>query len=413
MSGHRTGPAADGPARPSRPVAAAPATALPGKPIDVLAAVGEELLRAVPADIWCAVMLDPATLLDTGGLHEHGFPVAVMPRLFEIEHGTQDSPDHIRALAARPGATSLLSRSARGAHRDGVYHRDVLAPAGLDDELRVVLKADGHTWGLFCLCRGPRSRPFSADDLRRAEAVSATAATRLRRALLLSGVDSDRAPDAPGLVTADRDGRMLSANAAASHWLAGLAEDHGAGRPPGPYALSALLQQIRHAPDGVTASARARVRGGQWITLTAWRQGPPGEELSYVELAPSRPGELAALVLDHYGLTRRERDVTQHVLHSRSSAEIAAALHISEYTVQDHLRKVFDKLGVRSRREITGTLFLRHYLPALPGPPLSTDGRLVDGAPAPAPASPPHPASPPAPASAPAPAPPAAAAEIA
>ncbi|MEU1536064.1 hypothetical protein [Streptomyces fagopyri] len=27
---------------------------------------------------------------------------------------------------------------------------------------------------------------------------------------------------------------------------------------------------------------------------------------------------------------------------------------------------------------LTGALVLRHYLPALPRPPLSTDGRLVD-----------------------------------
>ena len=326
-------------------------------------------------------MLDPATLLDTGGLHEHGFPAHLMPRLFEIEHGTQEGTEHIRALAARPGTTSLLSRSAGGGvHTDGVYYRDILAPAGLSDELRVTLKADGRTWGLLVLCRGPHSRPFTAADVRRAEAVSGPAATGLRRALLLSGVDGDDAPGAPGLVVTDRAGQVSSVSPTAAYWLEQLAEDHRAGQRAGthaPYALSAILQQAGHAPAGTTVSARVRARTGRWVTISAWRQGAPGEELTYAALTPSQPSELAALVLDAYGLTQRERDVTQQVLLGRSGTEISAALHITEYTVQDHLRKVFDKIGVRSRRELTGTLFLRHYLPAFPHPPLSTDGRLV------------------------------------
>lgn len=302
-----------------------------------------------------------------------------MPRLFEIEHGAQEGTDHIRALAARPGTTSLLSRSARGALTDSVCYRDILAPAGLTDELRVTLKADGHTWGLLVLCRGPRSRPFTAEDMRRAASLSAPAATELRRALLLSGVDSAGAPGAPGLVVTDHDGHISSVSPTAAYWLSRLPEDHCAGRESASYTLSAILQRVRHAPADTTVSARARARGGRWITISSWRQGPPGEELAYAALTPSQPGELAALVLDAYGLTQRERDVTQQVLLGRSSVEISAALHITEYTVQDHLRKVFDKLGVRSRRELTGTLFLRHYLPVLPHPPLSTDGRLVDG----------------------------------
>lgn len=372
MAGPRGGPRTPQLQEPAQP-------AQPPQPLGALSAASTQLLRQVPADVWCAVMLDPATLLDTGGLHEHGFPPELMPRLFEIEHGTQEGTEHIRALAARPGTVSLLSRSAAPgtSHRQGPYHRDVLAPAGLDDELRVTLKADGHTWGLLVLCRAAGSRPFGADDLRRAEALAAPAADALRRALLLSGVDATGTPGAPGLVVTAPDGEVASVSPTAAYWLDRLNEDHRPGRAPYPYALTAILQQARHAPAPGPVSARLRARGGRWVTISAWRQGPPGAELCYAALTPSQPGELAALVLDAYGLTRRERDVTQHVLLGRSGSEISAALHITEYTVQDHLRRVFDKLGVRSRRELTATLFLRHYLPALPHPPLTTDGRLV------------------------------------
>jgi DNA-binding CsgD family transcriptional regulator len=67
-----------------------------------------------------------------------------------------------------------------------------------------------------------------------------------------------------------------------------------------------------------------------------------------------------------YGLTAREREITEEVLVGRSTQRIARFLAISPYTVQEHLTKVFDKVGVRSRSELVGQVFFRHCLPLIP-----------------------------------------------
>jgi DNA-binding CsgD family transcriptional regulator len=40
-----------------------------------------------------------------------------------------------------------------------------------------------------------------------------------------------------------------------------------------------------------------------------------------------------------------------------SSQDVSEVLGISQYTVQDHLRGVFDKTGVSSRKELAARLF--------------------------------------------------------
>ncbi len=56
----------------------------------------------------------------------------------------------------------------------------------------------------------------------------------------------------------------------------------------------------------------------------------------------------------HEMLTPREADVLGLLQLGRSNGEIAAALSVSVETVRTHARSVFRKLGVRSRRELSG-----------------------------------------------------------
>jgi DNA-binding CsgD family transcriptional regulator len=48
--------------------------------------------------------------------------------------------------------------------------------------------------------------------------------------------------------------------------------------------------------------------------------------------------------------------VTELVLRGRSTRDVVAELHLSEFTVQEHLPAAFDKVGVGSRRELLATL---------------------------------------------------------
>jgi DNA-binding CsgD family transcriptional regulator len=56
------------------------------------------------------------------------------------------------------------------------------------------------------------------------------------------------------------------------------------------------------------------------------------------------------------GLTPAERRVAALVAEGRTNAEVAASLFLAERTVASHLTRVYSKLGVRSRTELSRKL---------------------------------------------------------
>ncbi len=84
-----------------------------------------------------------------------------------------------------------------------------------------------------------------------------------------------------------------------------------------------------------------------------------------VIIEPAHPGRISSLLMSAYGLTEREQEVTKLVLQGSSTSQIADALVVSPHTVQQHLKSIFDKTGVRSRRDLVGKVFFAHYEPRL------------------------------------------------
>ena len=88
------------------------------------------------------------------------------------------------------------------------------------------------------------------------------------------------------------------------------------------------------------------------IDVLASDETPESEIDALLSALDARPVEPASLEL----LTAREREIVRLLATGMSNREIAAALVVTPRTVEAHLRRVYDKLGVRGRQDTVARL---------------------------------------------------------
>jgi DNA-binding CsgD family transcriptional regulator len=336
------------------------------------------LRRVIPVDSFWFATADPATLLFTSSVVE-AIPEHATAAFLANEFLQADANKWVQlARASRPANGLYLAT--QGQPDSSPRYREILSPLGFGDELRAALRDEGSCWGFMCLHR-EQSRPgFTPEEAAFLGRLTPHLAEGLRDALLIGNADVVPGSDGPGLLVLADDLSVIATTPAAERWLAELADwPRRRELPQAIYGVSARLRALER--DGVARPdlmprARVRTRSGRWLVLHASRlAGPGAPDQTAVILEPAHPTEVAPLILQAYDLTEREAQVAQLVLQGVPTDEIAAALSISSLTVQQHLKAVFDKTGVRSRRDLVAQIFTQQYLPRIrSGSQLGADG---------------------------------------
>ncbi len=345
----------------------------------------ESLQRAVPYVAACLATVDPSTELLTGtrkygdlqgrDSHDHEWGL--------IEYGTTEETTFTELSRAGVRAAGVHAVT-NGDVFDSQRMRDFMQPNfGYSDELRVVFRDGTSVWGGAALFRDPGSGPFERDEIDFVGSLSAVFAAGVRTGLLarLATAGPPPASAGPAVLIIGADDQVRQTSLGAEERLAELeSPTHNAKWAGIITSLVAAARRYARAETTVPPRSRVRSRSGMWLVLHATPlMGPEGASGDVVvTIEEARPPEIVPLVVAAFDLTQRERDVTQLVLQGVDTKEIAATMHVSAYTVQDHLKSVFDKADVRSRRELIARIYFDQYVPRM-GSELGPSGWFTAG----------------------------------
>ena len=302
----------------------------------------------LPLDAVFFATADPATLLFTSAVAEEPL-LAATEQFMDNEFGATDV-NKFQSLAVASTKVRTLDAATSGNRSDSSRYRNIMAPIGLGDELRAALVTSSGCWGYLCLHRADSPHGFTPAEVRVIGRIAAHIGNGCRTAVTAVPNRSTEGR-APGVLVLHPDLTVAALTGEAEFWLAQLLDQPAPGRLP--IAVRAAVARLRSMDAGQPADPppiRAPSAAG-WLLVHASHLTHTGGDIAVV-IEPASSAIVAPLVLTTWALSPRERDIALLVLRGASTREIASSLCLSPYTVKDHLKSIFDKSGVRSRRDL-------------------------------------------------------------
>ncbi len=276
--------------------------------------------------------------------------------MLELEYsGDNFAAKHV--VADRPHSAGSLKAEAGGDLARSPRWDEVMRPAGVGDVMSVACRDVLGCWGWIEAYRDSSDRPFEQHDLVLLEQIGPCIGSALRRGTMYASLGGFVESSPPGVIVLDKDLRAVSWTAGARAWSDALPSAKLYARfgmlPSVVYPAAA---RARGESSAVIAHALVRAVDGRWVMIEAAPLDGEREGEIAINLRSATAAETFGLLCRAYALSRRERELVELLVAGLDTRAIAKRLFISPHTVQDHLKSVFEKTGIRSRRELLAKL---------------------------------------------------------
>lgn len=312
---------------------------------DLRLALLEELRQVVPFDAFAWLLTDPGTQVGSSPIADVPC-VPELPRLIRLKYATTTNR---WTHQTRP--VERLHAVTRGRLDESLVWRELLVDHHVTDVASVVFRDHLGCWAFLDLWRvGGIFTDDEADILAEHADVITVALRRCVLRTFAPPSEPRRETVEPIVLLMSDRLDVLAQTPATEAYLHALIPPED-GRPPIPAAAYNVAAQLLAKESGIDdhpPATRIHLTGDDWLKLRAARIGD--------DLAVTIERASASERLDLYGrsagLTPREMELLSVLATGADTRTAAGRLFVSEHTIQDHLKAIFAKTGVSSRREL-------------------------------------------------------------
>lgn len=311
-----------------------------------------EIARNISFDAYVWVLTDPETEVGSDPLaFVPSLAFSELPRLIRLKYSTP--LNRWTRLTTPPIA--CLHAATKGHLEQSLVWRELMSGFGVTDVASVVFRDRFGCWAFLDLWRTGAGRPFIRRDVDYLTAIAPEVTARLRRfqASTFNAEQAGLDRLGPVVLVLSPQLEVRAQTMDTDAYLRALVPPNG-GRQPvpaGAYNVSAQLIAQEGGVDQHPPRARVHLTPGRWLSLSATRMAGPDPAAADIAVTIEAASALERMDLfaRAHGFSRREAELLVALSRGSDTRHLAAELFVSENTIQDHLKSIFEKTGIRTR----------------------------------------------------------------